>query len=183
MILIQQGNRPACQELVNAHLPALNRFAARLLGNMSDAEDAVQDTFLKVWSHAYQWQPGKAKVTTWLHKIAHNTCVDRLRKSRADLHIEVSDRLPSREAGLAEHLSLSSESQRVFDSLNRLPVQQRTAIVLCHYQGFSNREAAEILSVSVDALESLLARGRRGLRQLLLPSGNNAMNTEEIPHE
>lgn len=169
MMLIQKGNRLACQELVNAHLPALSRFATRLLGNVSEAEDAVQDTFLKVWINAYQWQPGKAKVTTWLHKVAHNTCIDYMRKVRAATHTELSDDLPSADSGLADHVSWNNQAQKVFACLSLLPEQQRTAVVLCHYQGFSNKEAAEILNISVEALESLLARGRRRLKQLLVP--------------
>lgn len=179
MMLIQQGNRLACQELVVTHLPALSRFTTRLLGNVSEAEDAVQDTFLKVWTNAHQWQPGKARVTTWLHRIAHNTCVDRMRKARAAIHTGISDALPSAEAGLSDQLSFNHQAQRVFDSLSLLPEQQRTAIVLCHYQGFSNKEAADILGISVDALESLLARGRRKLKQLLLPSEHNTLPHEE----
>jgi RNA polymerase sigma-70 factor (ECF subfamily) len=181
MMLIQQGNRLACQELVNAHLPALSRFATRLLGNVSEAEDAVQDTFLKVWTHAYRWQPGKAKVTTWLHKVAHNTCIDRMRKARAATQTELSDDLPSPDSGLDDQLSWSSQAQKVFACLSLLPEQQRTAVVLCHYQGFSNKEAAEILDVSVDALESLLARGRRKLKQLLVPLPHPQHSQGESP--
>ena len=183
MMLIQQGNQAACQELVNTHLPQLSRFTTRLLGNMAEAEDAIQDTFLKVWTNAHQWQPGKARVTTWLHRIAHNACIDRMRKARVSIHTGITDELPAADTGLTEQLAFSQQARQVFDNLSLLPEQQRTAIVLCHYQGFSNKEAADILGVSVEAMESLLARGRRKLKQLLVPPEPGDLNHEENLHD
>jgi RNA polymerase sigma-70 factor (ECF subfamily) len=167
MMLIQQGDHRACQELVERHLPPLHRYAVRLLGNITEAEDAVQDTFIKVWQNARQWQPGKARVTTWLHTIAHNVCIDKLRKARHFSEVDMTE-LSSVTPGPQETMTLSSEAAIVFNSLGLLPEKQRSAIVLCHYQGFSNRDAAEILDCSVDALESLLARARRKLKQTLV---------------
>jgi len=167
MMLIQQGDHRACQELVERHLPPLHRYAVRLLGNITEAEDAIQDTFLKVWQNASQWQPGKARVTTWLHTIARNVCIDKLRKSKPFSEVEMTE-LPAATPGPQDVTAISSEAAIIFESLGLLPEKQRSAIVLCHYQGFSNRDAAEILNVSVDALESLLARGRRKLKQTLV---------------
>ena len=167
MLEIQKGNQAACQTLVEQHLPALRRFAVRLLGNTSEAEDALQETFLRVWTRANQWQPGRSKLTTWLHRIMHNICIDYLRKKGPWVEEPLTEhhRAPQ---NLEQEQDVSSQTHRVFKAMQMLPERQRTAIILCYYQGFSNQETAEILGVSVSALESLLARGRRTLREQLL---------------
>lgn len=168
MLKIQKGDRKACEELVNQHLLPLSRFAMRVLGSISEAEDATQETFLKVWSNAYRWIPGKAKVSTWLHTIAHNICIDYLRKNKSQLQESLSDdHNPGNR--LDDDMHATATAGKVFNAMSKLPESQRTAIVLCYYQGFSNREAAQVTGVSVQALESLLARGRQALKKTLRP--------------
>ncbi len=166
MLKIQKGDQKACEELVDQHLRSLTRFATRLLGSMPAAEDAIQETFLRVWSNAHQWQPGKAKVSTWLHTIAHNICIDYLRKDKAPLQETLSeDQNPGKQLDNDAYAT----SKQVIKALETLPESQRTGIVLCYYQGLSNKDAAQVIGVSVPALESLLARGRRSLKKALLP--------------
>lgn len=166
MLRIQNGDEQIYQELLDQHISAVSQYATRLLGNTIDAEDIVQDTFVRVWTAARTWQPGKARVTTWIHRIAHNLCMDFFRKDKRALHDEVTHQLESDIDPMhdASNKDLRTQMQA---ALSSLPVRQRNAIVLCHYQGLSNRDAAEIVGVSVDALESLMARGRRTLRNLL----------------
>lgn len=168
MLKIQRGDQKACEELVDQHLQPLTRFTTRILGNRSIAEDATQETFLKVWSNARQWKPGKARVSTWLHTIAHNICIDYLRKDKSS---DQADLLESHNGDHNRGEDSHAMSSQIFTALNTLAESQRTAIVLCYYQGLSNKEAAQVIGVSVPALESLLARGRRALRKVLLPEG------------
>jgi RNA polymerase sigma-70 factor (ECF subfamily) len=166
MLKIQLGDQKACEELVDKHLLPLARFATRMLGSRSMAEDATQETFLKVWSNAHQWRSGKAKVSTWLHTIAHNICIDQIRKDKSPLQETWSD--DHNTDGQLDD-DRSAMSKQIFSALNLLAESQRTAIVLCYYQGLSNKDAAQVIGVSVPALESLLARGRRSLKKVLLP--------------
>ena len=174
MCRVGQGDREACRALVERHLGRIVAFAARTLGNRADAEDVAQDTFVRAWRNARRWQPGRARLTTWLHRIALNLCLDRLARRRdapLDGIPEPVDPAPSAVA-LLERRTLG---ERVSRELAALPPQQRVAITLCHYQGLGNIEAAEVLGVSVEALESLLARGRRTLRaRLRLERGEDA---------
>jgi RNA polymerase sigma factor (sigma-70 family) len=80
MLAVSKGDQSAYQTLVSQHLNAISHYAFRLLGNRKDTEDICQEVFLKLWTKASKWQPEKAKLTTWLHRITHNLCIDYLRK-------------------------------------------------------------------------------------------------------
>jgi len=158
-----RGDRAAAQALMARHLPKMLTVARRMLGNQAEAEDAVQDAFLKLWTHAARWQPGRALFETWLYRVVLNKCYDRLRRKPAaklDEAMEIAD--PA--AGADDLLLGSALAKEIEAALTELPERQRAAIILCHYQGCGNIEAAEILGISVEALESLLSRGRRTLR-------------------
>ena len=136
------------------------------LGDAVEAEDVAQETMLKAWRQAPRWTPGKARFDTWLHRVALNLCYDRLRRRReipTDTPPDRPDEGPAPDRGL-----LAAETGvRVTAALKRLPDRQREAIVLCHYQELSNIDAAALMEISVEALESLLSRGRRALRTAL----------------
>jgi RNA polymerase sigma factor (sigma-70 family) len=158
-----QGDRNAAQALMARHLPKMLTVARRMLGNQAEAEDAVQDAFLKLWTHASRWQPGRALFETWLYRVVLNKCYDRLRRKPAaklDEAAEIADPAPAAD----QLLQGSAMAKEIETALAELPERQRAAIVLCHYQECGNIEAAEILGISVEALESLLSRGRRALR-------------------
>jgi len=157
------GDRAAARLLVARHLDKLLALSRRMLGDSAEAEDAVQDTFLKLWTHAARWQPGGAKFETRLFRVAINACYDRLRKRGTvslDEALETADLAPGPEYALLN----STLSQAIQAALDALPPRQRAAILLCHYEGRGNADAAEILGISVEAMESLLSRGRRNLR-------------------
>jgi len=171
------GDRAACELLVERHLGRIVAFAHRTLGNRSDAEDAAQDVFLRVWSAAPRWKRGSARFSTWLYRVAMNVCLDRIarkRESTADDLPELAD--PRPEPSVALHAS--EMGRRVSTALAALPESQRIAVTLCHYQGLHNTEAAEVIGVSVEALESLLARARRALRAQLRPVAAALMGNE-----
>jgi RNA polymerase sigma factor (sigma-70 family) len=161
-----RGDRAAAQALMARHLPGMLALARRMLSGRAEAEDCVQEAFLKVWTHAARWQPGKAKFETWIYRVTLNQCYDRLRrKPTVDLEAaaEIPDGAPDPEKSLED----AGTAAVIEAALQELPERQRAAILLCHYQERGNIEAAEILGVSVEALESLLARGRRTLRMKL----------------
>lgn len=160
------GDKRAASELVRRHLPRMVGLARRMLGDPAEAEDVAQEVFLRVWKHAAAWKPGQAKFETWMHRVAMNLCLDRLRR-RGRQGGEVSPETPDLRASATRALDDRQRRDRVREALQALPERQRAAMVLCYYQERSNIEAAEILGVSVDALESLLSRGRRTLKSLL----------------
>lgn len=160
-----RGEMAAARALVDAKLPRLLALARRLLGDQTEAEDVAQETLLRAWRVAPDWIPGRARFDTWLHRVALNLCYDRLR-ARRRRGGEPPDR-PDEGPGPDRGLQAQDVGRRVQAALGRLPERQREAIVLVHYQELGGAEAARLMGVSVEALESLLARGRRALRVAL----------------
>ncbi len=163
---ISDGDPAAFRALSDRHLGRLFALACRLLGEPSEAEDVVQECFLRVWRQAGRWKPN-ATVATWLHRIAYNLCIDKLRARRPTIPIEQLEPA-SEEAPADQRIQDSHVELRLDRALAELPERQRGAIVLVHYQELPAREAASIMEISVEALESLLSRARRALRAALI---------------
>jgi RNA polymerase sigma-70 factor (ECF subfamily) len=163
---VADGDPGAVRALVGRKLPRILGLASRMLGDSGEAEDVAQEAFLRVWRQAPKWRPGQAKFDTWLHRVTLNLCYDRLRRRReiaTDTPPEQVDEGPAPDRGLLAE----DAGRRVARALQALPERQREAIVLCHYQELGNIEAATVMGVTVEALESLLGRGRRALRTAL----------------
>ncbi|QDG76084.1 RNA polymerase sigma factor [Labrenzia sp. PHM005] len=164
--LIGQHREDAFRLLIQRHIDRAYAVAYRILHNGPDAEDAVQDAFLKVWTQRGTWQAGKAKFSTWLFRVVTNRCIDLLRKSKVD----VTDELPELEddaCDQSEELERTEAAEILEGAMGKLPDQQRIAIVLSYNESLSNPEIAEIMETTVSAVESLLKRGRQKLRDLL----------------
>jgi RNA polymerase sigma-70 factor (ECF subfamily) len=168
---VARGEPPAMRELVERKLPRLLSLGVRLLGRRVEAEEMAQEAFVRVWKQAGQWQPGQARFDTWLHRVALNLCYDRLRGRREEeTHGEEHD-APDPSGGPVERLQAAQCSESVAAALASLPARQREAMVLQYYQELSNIEAAALMGISVEALESLLSRARRALRARLAGEG------------
>jgi RNA polymerase sigma-70 factor, ECF subfamily len=166
------GDRAAFGTLVSRHLQRMAALAGRITGNRGDAEEIVQEAFLRAWLKAPTWlgredRTGGAAFGTWLGRVVVNLCLDRKRKA-VPLPIEaaadIADPTPDAFAATAG----SEVAARVAQAMTTLPDRQRAAIALCHYEGMSNIEAAAMLDVTVGALESLLVRARKSLRTALI---------------
>jgi len=168
----------AVREMVARKLPRLLALATRMLGDREEANDVAQEAFVRIWKEASRWQQGPARFDTWLHRVALNLCYDRLRSGSRSGSSSVSSAGSRRERGMTddipeavdpaplpdERMSESERNERIKAALAALPARQREALVLQYYQELSNVEAAQLMGISVDALESLLSRARRNLR-------------------
>jgi RNA polymerase sigma-70 factor (ECF subfamily) len=166
---VGEGDADAYRELLAQHAPRLRQNAFRLLRDGAEADDVMQETWLRVWLKAREYR-GEARVTSWLHRMVHNLAVDRLRaRGRWD---DASDEEP--EAPISTRQPALLDAKREVESLQQalagLPERQAAALTLVHLHGLSAAEAQAILGVSEDALESLLARGRRRLKAALSSS-------------
>jgi RNA polymerase sigma-70 factor (ECF subfamily) len=167
MSRVSQGDHDAFSSLVHRHTPRMYALARRIGVLPTEAEEIVQEAFLRVWVNAATWSPQKGTFAVWVGRIVVNLCIDRRRQDRYEPWGD--DEPPVEAADLESVLSREQQSEQIASAVDELPVRQRTALVLCYYEGFSNAEAAEILDISVGALEALLVRARRTLRERLAP--------------
>ena len=163
---IGRGEEAAFRLLIARKLSRVHGLATRLLRDPGEADDVAQDAFLRVWRQAAGWRTGEARFDTWLHRVVLNLCTDRLRQRReatVDVLPEQVDPAPP-----ADHGILRDETARtVQDAIAQLPARQKEALVLHTYQDLSNIEIAQVMGISIEALESLLSRARRALRSML----------------
>ncbi len=162
------GDRAAARMLTGRLTPIVFAQAFRLLGDRAEAEDVAQEAMLRLWKIAPQWDPERAKVTTWLYRVTANLCTDRLRRGTGqgralDEVPEPADPTPGADA----QLQLAARQAALRQALAGLPERQRVAITLRHLEGLGNPAIADELEISVEAVESLLARGKRALAAML----------------
>lgn len=164
--VVGEGSVAAFAVLVDRHGGALYRVALRMLGDGHEAEDVVQDAFARLWQNAARWTPSGAGLVGWLHRVTLNLCFDRKRRFRVITTPDLPD--IEDDAPLADRLIEADQARaEVVSALDALPERYRAALVLCYFEGFSNAAAADMLNLNIKAMESLLFRARRQLREVL----------------
>ena len=177
LVAFSNGDREAARILTIRLTPIVLRVAMRMLGgDRAEAEDVAQEAMLRLWKQSASWRQGEARVTTWLYRVVSNLCIDRQRRVRT---VGI-DEVPEPEDGMApmEARIMQSVRERALTAaLAKLPERQRQAVVLRHIEGLSNPEIAGIMDIGIEAVESLTARGKRGLATLL------AVHREELGYD
>ncbi|PHQ98607.1 MAG: RNA polymerase subunit sigma [Marinosulfonomonas sp.] len=166
LVLYANGDHAAAKALMMRMAPRVLGYAARLLNERTEAEDVVQEAMLRLWKIAPDWRQGEAKVTTWLYRVVTNLCTDRLRKRR-DVALDAVAEPDDGRASVAQGMIESQRAAALTAALATLPERQRQAVVLRHLEGATNPEIAQVLEISVEAVESLTARGKRALASAL----------------
>jgi len=177
MVKTARGDESAFETLVLRHQTSVLNFIYRFIGDRMQAKDLSQEVFLRVWQAAKSYEV-EAKFTTWLYRITANLCLNELKsarrrrwlrffqlgeENRGAVEEKLADDSPS-----AEDLLLAKErSRQIADALQRLPENQRMAIILKRYDDLSYEEIARIIGCSVSAVESLLVRVKRTLQEKL----------------
>jgi RNA polymerase sigma-70 factor (ECF subfamily) len=164
---VRARDQAAFNRLIARHLSAIHGYLLRLTHSRADADELTQETFLRVWSRADTYRPGTVQFTTWLHRIAHNLCMDELRR----VHPESLDEPDQQVSEFADPEQAAADREiaaRLDRALGALPPTQRAALLLTEVQGLSNQQVADIMNLGVRAVESLLARARRTLRERVL---------------
>jgi RNA polymerase sigma-70 factor, ECF subfamily len=160
------GDPLAFTELVRRHRDRMWAIALRTLGDPEEAADAVQDAFISAFRSVGGFR-GQAQVSTWLHRIVVNACLDRIRRNRARPTAPLPDAGPGEPALALDAVADRECRMAVDDALRALPVEQRAAIVLVDVEGYSVAETAQLLGVAEGTVKSRCARGRTRLAVLL----------------
>jgi RNA polymerase sigma-70 factor (ECF subfamily) len=167
LLAYANGDPDAAALLSRRLLPRVMGQAMRMLSDRAEAEDVAQEAMIRLWKIAPDWRQGEAQVSTWLYRVTANLCTDRLRKRRRNVGLdqvaEAVDDAPS----AAAQIQRTSRLDALRMGLAQLPERQAQAVSLRHLEGLCNPEIAEIMDISVTSVESLTARGKRALTEIL----------------
>ena len=141
-------------------------MAIRTLGEPEEAADALQDAFISAFRRADSFR-GDAKVTTWLHRIVVNACLDRIRRRQVRPTVPLPEGGPGEPADRRDRMAERDTAMAIENALGRLAVEQRAAITLVDIEGYSVADTAQILGVAEGTVKSRCARGRARLAVLL----------------
>ncbi len=163
--LIQDGHRSAFAELVRRHSHRFYRVAWRILKDQAEAEDMVQNSFLKLWQKPESWRADKkTKFLTWFYRVVTNACLDHLKKKRPDLKGDELIEASRADTEIETELGRKERQEFVAQQVQALPERQRMALTLCFYEGLSNQEAADVMGIKLKALQSLIVRAKQHLK-------------------
>lgn len=163
MLAIVNGSKEAFTILALRYTSQIIKFAYRYVGSRSDAEDVAQETMIRLWKHAASWEPQGFSLRSWIYRITYNLCIDEIRKRKPVSELKYDSQAVA-EGQPDNDVYQEQKDLMLSAALSELPERQREAINLCVYQALSNQDAADTMGVSVEALESLLSRARRKLR-------------------
>jgi len=166
MTRVARQDQRAYRELIDRHLGAILALARRMLRDDAEAEDIAQETFLRLWRSAETIDLGVQGLRPWLRRVASNLCIDRVRSAKRTV---VVDEVPEGAQPASQTAGLSEKdlARRVDEALKALPERQRLALTLFNHEGMSQVEIGNLMGISDEAVESLLARARRSLRKSL----------------
>lgn len=169
---IQGADHEAFSMLVHRHTKMFYAAAYRVCSNQDDAEDIVQDAFLKLWNKPEIWNASRgAKFTTWFYRVVTNQAIDHLRKNRKAYSSDNLDYVSDDRDSQLKAMEDQQDQSMLEEAIGELPERQKIALNLSFYEGLSNKETAEILGVGVKAVESLLMRAKAGLKDTLIRRG------------
>lgn len=169
MAAIAAGDTAALRRLYDQMGPRVRAVATRVLGNASDADDVVQETFVEIWHRAHTFDPARGSVVTWVTMLAHRRAVDRLRRrgTRSTAPGDLVTDEPTPTSSPHDSVEQRQARARIVDALGALPVEQRQAIELMYFHGMSQSEAAEHQGAALGTFKSRVRAAMARLGALL----------------
>ena len=167
LIAFANGDAGAAQLLAERLLSRTLAQAQRMLGDRAEAEDVAQEAVMRLWRIAGEWRQGEAQVSTWLYRVTANLCTDRLRRRKRSVPLDAVAEPLDTAPSVTARMQSEARAKALSDALAQLPPRQAEAVALRHLEGLSNPEIAAVMEIGVEAVESLTARGKRGLALIL----------------
>ncbi len=165
---VQAGDAAAFEKLVQRHSDRFFNLGLRLTGNRADAEDILQDAFIRLWRNPFAWRPEGGLFTTWFYRVLVNLFLDRRRRFKKTEGDDALADTPDESANAEDQLLHNEQDHAIIKAVNQLPPEQNVAVQLYYYDGFSQTEAAAVMKMHVKAFESLLYRARQRLKKDIL---------------
>ena len=165
--LFVKGDKESVNILIQRLMPKIFSQAYSILGNENDAEDITQETFIRLWKIAPVWKQDKAEITTWLYRVVKNQCIDKIRKDKKYSDEDIKDHQDNK-LNAFEKLENKERDKKLYNAISTLPTRQKKATIMRHIYGYTNYEIADEMNISVQAVESLIARGKRAISELLI---------------
>ena len=166
LLAYANGDEEAARVLSLRLVPRVLAQATRMLADQAEAEDVAQEAMMKLWEIAADWRQGEAQVSTWLYRVVANLCTDRLRKRR-DVSLDQIAEPTDAQMSATSQMQETSRLTALANALAQLPDRQAQAVSLRHLEGLTNPEIAQIMDISVRSVESLTARGKKALADIL----------------
>lgn len=171
---VESGNQEAFRSLVIRFQDHVYNTCYGYVRNEMTAQDLAQEVFIEVYRSISQFNK-KSQLSTWIYRIAVNKCLDHIRymsrekRSAAEMRLEDAEHYDVKDSddNPEARLQKAQKLEILWAQIDKLPENQRTALVLCNFEGLSYKEAAEILEVSVSSVESLIFRSKKKLKELL----------------
>ncbi|NDE91260.1 MAG: sigma-70 family RNA polymerase sigma factor [Alphaproteobacteria bacterium] len=165
---VQAGEAAAFEKLAQRHADRFFNFALRICGSRMDAEDMVQEAFLRLWRNPFAWKPeGGGQFTTWFYRVLVNLFLDHKRRTKKTESDDILSNMPDGALSAQALMEAEAEDKALLKAINALPPHQHVAVQLFYYDGFSQAEAAAAMQLHVKAYESLLHRARQSLKKEL----------------
>jgi RNA polymerase sigma-70 factor (ECF subfamily) len=172
--LAAKGDRSAFEQLVDLYKEKIYYLAYRMLGNRHEAEDIIQETFLRVYMNFDRFDQTQ-KFSTWIYRIATNLSIDRLRKRKASYSLDAEinqgdgldgyDRLVSEEDTPEKQLMITETQIQIRNAIDKLPEKYKSVVVLRYLHDLSLQEISDVLGMPVTTIKTRIHRGREFLRK------------------
>mgnify|MGYP000989361842 CR=1 FL=1 len=166
----KKGDILAFEELISAYEIKIFNYCYRMSGNKHDAEDLAQEIFIKVYKNLKTYK-GDSSFSTWLYRVAHNTCIDKYRSIKPN--VSLTDALgtyeyaASKETQPDEQLLKKENKELIQSCINSLKPEYRSVIILRDIQNYTYQEIALMLDIPLGTVKSYISRGRQALRELI----------------
>jgi len=165
MELVAKGDEEAFGVIVKKYLPVAISYTTKFFGAKFNEDEIIQDTFVKMWKYATKWNASKGKVKTWFYSILSSTCCTYAKKHRRHFVCEEMRNLSDDNCNVESMLMQKQERAFVREKISNLNEREQQVIMLTYFEGHSNQHTAEIMGITVSAVETLLVRTRKKLRK------------------
>lgn len=169
LVAYANGDATAARDLSVRLLPRVMGQAYRMLQDRAEAEDVAQEAMIRLWKIAPEWQADRAKVSTWVYRVVANLCTDKLRGRKRHTPLDAAPDPEDPAMSAPDRIQADTRAEALAAALADLPERQAQAVALRHLEGCSNPEIAQAMDISVEAVESLVSRGKRALTKALAP--------------